>query len=152
MSVGYSRRIRAMSVAQRRDARREQLLQLGFDAVLLEAGIVPSGCVVSCSTSSSSMRRVSPFGVRAVITPSRSSMVHGGFIQLSGLYAFASEWIAIEPSALKRIRRVASAEPRPEAALVLDRAAGHEQSHGPSVRDGDLAAVMLRRRYASAGR
>ena len=40
---------------------------------------------VSCTISCSSMRSVSPFGVRATITPSASSIVHGGFIQLSGL-------------------------------------------------------------------
>ena len=36
-------------VAQRRDPRREQLLQLGLDAVLLEPGIVAERMVVSCS-------------------------------------------------------------------------------------------------------
>ena len=59
------------------------------------------------------MRSVSPFGVRATIAPSDSSIVHGGFIQLSGLYAFASEWIAIDPSALHRMSRIAGARRAP---------------------------------------
>ena len=39
--------------------------------------------------------------------------MHGGFIQFSGLYAFASEWIATEPSALNTINRKAGASRAP---------------------------------------
>ena len=59
------------------------------------------------------MRSVSPFGVRATIAPSVSSIVHGGFIQFNGLYALASEWMAIEPSALHKTSRIAGASRAP---------------------------------------
>ena len=48
-----------------------------------------------------------------MITPSASMTVQGGFIQFSGLYALASEWIATEPSALNTSSRSAGASRAP---------------------------------------
>ena len=86
MSVGYSRADEREVVAQRLDPRREQLLELGLDAVLLEAGVVAEldrrvvQHLVQLDAQRLALRRSSP-----TITPSCSAIVHGGFIQFSGL-------------------------------------------------------------------
>src|SRR5712691_6883886 len=55
----------------------------------------------------------SPPGLVATIAPASSRIVHGGLIQFSGLYALASAWTAIEPSALSRISRCAGGSRAP---------------------------------------
>ena len=67
------------------------------------------------------------------MTPAVSAIVHGGFIQFSGLYAFASECTAMEPSALNRINRIAGASRAPSRPSYVDRAARDEQPHEASV-------------------
>src|SRR6478735_4534446 len=47
----------------------------------------------------------SPPGFTATKRPASSRIAHGGFIQLSGLYALASACTAMEPSALSSTRR-----------------------------------------------
>ena len=73
-------------------------------------GSVPRSWLVSDTTSWSVIVRVSPLGERTVQTAwPRSSIdsltVLGAFIQLSGLYAPPSAWIATQPSALTMMRR-----------------------------------------------
>ena len=72
-------------VAQRGDPRREQLLQLGLDTVLLEAGVVAEleGRVVQHLVQLDAQRLALGGAWRR--SRRRSSIVHGGFIQLSGL-------------------------------------------------------------------
>ena len=101
-------------VAQRGDAGREQLLQLGLDAVLLEPGVVAEldsrvvQHLVQLISQRLALRDSSRRSCRRAAT-----IVHGGLIQLSGLYAFASEWIAIEPSAFNSTRRTPGARRAP---------------------------------------
>ena len=59
------------------------------------------------------MMSVSPPGLVATRRPSSSRTVHGGLIQLSGLYALASACTAIEPSALSMMRRGAAGRRAP---------------------------------------
>jgi hypothetical protein len=63
---------------------------------------------VSDSTSSSVIVSVSPFGFATVHSPSRWISVFGAFIQLSGLYAPPSAWIATQPSPFTMMSRTAS--------------------------------------------
>ena len=73
-------------VAQRGDARREQLLELGLDAVLLEAGIVAEldRRVVQHLVDRRS-RASRPWGWSRRSCRRAATIVHGGLIQLSGL-------------------------------------------------------------------
>ena len=98
--------------AQRGDAGRDELLELGLHAVLLEAGVVAE-LVGRCRATTRGARSAAsrPWGCVGDDLLSFSSIVHGGFIQLSGLYAFESEWTAIEPSAFQSTRRTAGREP-----------------------------------------
>ena len=55
-----------------------------------------------------SKKRPGPEGIAVFDANHRvSTIVHGGFIQLSGLYALASAWTAIDPSAFRTTRRSA---------------------------------------------
>src|SRR4051794_13313588 len=113
MSVGYSR---SMSVSPSRSAATRAASNCCSSAStpsFSSPGSSPSSMLVSDTTSCSSMRSDSPFGVRASMTPSDSTIVQGGFIQLSGLNALLSEWIASDPSALNMISRVAGASRAP---------------------------------------
>src|SRR5215207_10148498 len=59
------------------------------------------------------MVSISPPGLVATSRPSYSRTVHGGLIQLSGLYALVSACTAIEPSAFSRISRGAAGRRAP---------------------------------------
>ncbi len=76
---------------------------------LMRPGSTPSSCEESWRTSSIVMISFSPALLITVQTPASSPVpsfrVHGGDIQLSGLYARSSAWMETLPSALTRIRR-----------------------------------------------
>ncbi len=67
----------------------QQPLQLGLDAVLLQAGVDPRSCRTSWNTSSMVMTSCSPALLVTVQVPvpstSSSLSVQGGLIQFSGL-------------------------------------------------------------------
>ena len=96
-------------------------------------GSSPSSILVSWSTSCSVISSVSPLGLVATMVSSRSTIVHGGLIQLSGLYALESECIATEPSALSRTSRTPGARYAPSRPCVGDRAPRDEQPHARSL-------------------
>ena len=69
------------------------------------------------------------------------SIVHGGFIQLSGLYALASEWTAMEPSALHMISRKAGASRAPRRPSYVTE---HRARSSRTVRVWHAARLSLR--------
>ena len=68
---------------------------------------MPSSWFESDRTSSIVMMSFSPLGLVTVHTPSPSTSRLGAFIQLSGLYAPPSAWMATQPSRFTMMRRVA---------------------------------------------
>ena len=70
-------------------------------------GSTPSSWAESENTSSNVMVSVSPLGLVTTHCPSASVSRFGAFIQLSGLYAPPSAWMATQPSALTMSKRVA---------------------------------------------
>jgi hypothetical protein len=74
------------------------------------------------------------------VTTSRSSCsrwVHGGDIQLNGLYEPPSACTRTDPSAFNKINRVASAKVGGESAVVIDRAPSNDHAHAiPVTRPG----------------
>ena len=91
-----------------------QLLQLGLHAVLGEAGVVAEVDRVVVHHLVQLDDEPLAAGVDRDRAGRRSSrIVHGGFIQLSGLYALASACTAMEPSALSTTRRNAGGSRAP---------------------------------------
>ena len=133
-------------VAQRGDARREQLLQLGFDAVLLEPGIVAERRP-SCRAAprAASMRSVSPFGVarddHAVVLLDHARRVHPveRLVRL-GVGVDRDRAVGLEQDEPGRRR-----EPRAEPTFVFDRAAGDEQTHVLNRQRSERLASLSRR-------
>ena len=128
MSVGILAPNEREVVAQRGDARREQLLQLGFDAVLLEARVVAEldARVVQDLVQLDAQRLA--LRVRATIVVvglvDRARRVHPveRLVRRVGVHRDRAVGLAHEQSH-------GAAEARAEPSLVDDRAAGDEQAH-----------------------
>ena len=128
MSVGYSRRTSVKAFAQGLDARRDQRLQLGLDAVLLEPGSSPrSSCVVERPRAARPERlalgalgddHVSPSSDRA----GRAHPVQG-LVGL-GVAVHGDRAVGLQHEQSGRL-----GEPGSETPLVGDRAAGDDDTH-----------------------
>ena len=116
-------------------------MQLGLDAVLGEAGVVAEIDLVVVHHVVELDGELLTAGFTATSRPSSSRIAHGGFIQLSGLYALASACTAMEPSALSRTKRNAHGSRAPrrpsystEQSAISTRIPAY--ATGPSRRDG----------------
>ena len=101
-------------VTQRRHPFRDQLLELRLDSVLVAGRGRRRGRRSSRARSRGARwSSFSPPGFVATSKLSCSRTVHGGVIQLSGLYALASACTAMEPSAFSMMRRSAGGRRAP---------------------------------------
>src|SRR5690606_28878655 len=129
IAVGYSRRTRVCPGPSRSICSASSACRCASTPSLTSPGSTPSSWLESCRTSCSSISRRSSVLVcwtcHTAVAPrsaaswdgSSSLSVHGGLIQLSGLYEPPSECRSTEPSALTSTSRVASgrlASRRPE--------------------------------------
>ena len=151
MSVGYSRRTSVRSSRSAATRAAMQLLQLGLDAVLLEAGVVAEleRRVVqhlvqldrAASRPSGSVGDEHP-----VALADRARRVHPveRLVGL-GVGVHRDRAVGLQDQEAQRRR-----EPGPEASLVLDRAAGDEQTHRRVVARVRIRAGPLARLYDAA--
>ena len=133
MSVGHSRRTSRSSSPSAARLRRELLLEIALDAVLLEPGrLAHLVRHVAQHLDEADLEAVLllPARLRDDQRRRASSTVVGGVIQFRGLYPPASAWTRTEPSSFSISEPRRLGQDGVEAPGVANLAAGDDEAHG----------------------